>query len=390
MAARETGKAPEKAMDGLLRQTLQHAQPPSGPCPGPEILAAYFERSLDDRETAEYELHLSRCALCREQQAAMARAYTPARLDDRDKARWAWLWDWRWLAPATAVLVVAVVWYARRPEMTAGKSAELPYLAMSRSTEAPSAALSGNQPAPTTPPSDALQKTAPQESGFPAPTAQSLSENQAQALAARKAANELGGNLETDALKKDSNATPSDASGRVDASAPEQPAPAPARLSSTASQAEVASPANAPAPVKAEPKATPLLASRNAKLAAADRRSIETLVRTPNPQVLWRLGAAGLVERSTDGGANWLGQIPSLEAQLTAGSAPAEKICWLAGRDGVILLTTDASAWKVIPSPAKTDFAGVVAEDAFEATVTTTDGRKFTTKDGGANWIPAP
>jgi photosystem II stability/assembly factor-like uncharacterized protein len=106
--------------------------------------------------------------------------------------------------------------------------------------------------------------------------------------------------------------------------------------------------------------------------------------------MLWRIGAAGLVERSTDGGATWLAQTPSPGAQLTAGSAPTEKTCWLVGRNGMILLTTDAAAWKAIPPPAKTDFAGIVAKDAFEATVTATDGRKFTTKDGGANWAPAP
>ncbi len=364
--------------------------------PGPEILAAYFERSLSDTETAKCELHLSRCALCREQQAAMTRAHTPARVDDGEKPRWAWLWDWRWLAPATAVLVLAFVWYARRPEMTVSKSPELPYLAMSRSTEAPPAALSENQPAPTAPASDALQKTAPKENDSRAATTRTLAEKQTQALAARKAANELASNLETDALKKESDAAPSGASAGAGASAPTQPAYAPAPVpaapvpsSSVASQAEVASPANAPARLKAEPKATPLPASRNANLATADQRSIGALVRTPNPQVLWRIGAAGLVERSTDGGATWLAQTPSLEAQLTAGSAPAEKICWLVGRDGVILLTADAAAWKVISPPVKTDFAAVAAKSASEATVTAADGRKFTTTDGGTSWTPA-
>ena len=229
-----------------------------------------------------------------------------------------------------------------------------------------------------------------------------------QTSADRKAADEFAGNLETDslkgALKKDSNDVRRDANAPSAAggASPAVPAPAAPSASSassaTGAQASGAVGAIAGAAASNEPQvasaktkqAAPLaLAGRSPIFAASNLRSAGTLVRTPNPQVLWRLGTAGLVERSVDGGATWAGQIPSAGAQLTAGSAPAENICWLVGRGGVILLTTNGADWKTIAAPAKLDFSAIVAKDAFEATVTTTDGHKFTTTDGGETWSSA-
>ncbi len=67
----------DKAMDGLLRRNLARDADQALVCPEPEVLAAYFERSLDADETETYELHFSQCARCREQLAAMARAGAP-------------------------------------------------------------------------------------------------------------------------------------------------------------------------------------------------------------------------------------------------------------------------------------------------------------------------
>jgi|HubBroStandDraft_6_1064221.scaffolds.fasta_scaffold18143_3 hypothetical protein len=107
MAAREE----DKAMAGLLRRSLaQDAGAGSGPgdCPEPEILAAYFDHSLDAEETARYDLHFSRCSVCREQLAAMARASSVGDADVAEKktaGAWGWLTGPRWLMPAAAMLV---------------------------------------------------------------------------------------------------------------------------------------------------------------------------------------------------------------------------------------------------------------------------------------------
>src|SRR5580692_6803168 len=102
MAARED----DKAMAGLLRRNLAQDAGSGEDCPESEILAAYFDHAFDAQETARYDLHFSRCAVCREQLAAMARAGG----NDAAERKAAGAWDWpRWLVPAAAALVVLLV-----------------------------------------------------------------------------------------------------------------------------------------------------------------------------------------------------------------------------------------------------------------------------------------
>jgi hypothetical protein len=134
----------DKAMDGLLRRNLARGADHALVCPEPDVLAAYFERSLDADEIEMYELHFSQCARCREQLAAMARADAPAAAAADGAAAsssWAWLGDWRWLAiPAAAALAFAIFGFLwMRPS---NKVAEVrpvaPPVALSQPTAMPS------------------------------------------------------------------------------------------------------------------------------------------------------------------------------------------------------------------------------------------------------------
>jgi photosystem II stability/assembly factor-like uncharacterized protein len=109
---------------------------------------------------------------------------------------------------------------------------------------------------------------------------------------------------------------------------------------------------------------------------------------TPNQKILWRVGRAGIIEFSGDGGASWSRQTSNVLADLTAGSAPSETVCWVVGRAGTIVLTTDAgSHWAVLDSPLDEDFGGVRARDARHATVWNLGTSKvFETADGGVTW----
>src|SRR3984885_2120484 len=115
MASRDEKR--DKASADLLRRTLASSAAAPGSqaddCPDPEILAAYTERALDADETARYELHFSRCARCRDELAAMARAVAPAPRPPR--ISWIWTWGWIALAPVTAVLLIAGIFIVRRP-----------------------------------------------------------------------------------------------------------------------------------------------------------------------------------------------------------------------------------------------------------------------------------
>lgn len=131
-----------KLAANLLRQSLsaKGALPDSGEsCADPEILAAYFDRSLDADETAHFESHLSQCSACRRQLAAINRADESAAADTvgtPKSSSWAWIWNWRWLAPAAAALIIAGVWVAGRPMSKSGNQQQ-PLLAMSQSQNEP-------------------------------------------------------------------------------------------------------------------------------------------------------------------------------------------------------------------------------------------------------------
>ena len=115
-------------------------------------------------------------------------------------------------------------------------------------------------------------------------------------------------------------------------------------------------------------------------------RSQEMVISSPDPEVRWRVGVAGSIEHSKDGGKTWSGQIADVSSNLLAGSAPTTKICWIVGRVGEVLRTTDGEHWEKVTPPAAVDLVGIEARDAKHATVTAADGRKFWTEDGGKTW----
>lgn len=119
-----------------------------------------------------------------------------------------------------------------------------------------------------------------------------------------------------------------------------------------------------------------------------------TAART-NPQFVWRFGRRGRIERSTDGGATWAPQSSPVHADLVAGSAPSETVCWIVGRNATILRSTDGVNWQLVPSPKQAeqsaqppDWTSVEARDAQSAVIGTEDGRHFSTSDAGKTWQP--
>ena len=104
------------------------------------------------------------------------------------------------------------------------------------------------------------------------------------------------------------------------------------------------------------------------------------------PPTRWRVLANRTVQRSTTNGATWIPVTIDPALVITNGSAPSRLVCWLIGRTGVVLRTTDGSTFEKVPFPLATDLASIVATDARSATVTTTTGLVYATTDGGASW----
>ena len=109
-------KDKDTAIDGLTRRVLSSDAPgrpaDARDCPSADLLAAYYERSLDAAETARFERHFSTCVHCRQQLAALVRAdeSAPAGHDAHARPIWlSWLTNQWWLVPVSGTLVLAVV-----------------------------------------------------------------------------------------------------------------------------------------------------------------------------------------------------------------------------------------------------------------------------------------
>src|SRR5215472_14996421 len=101
-----------------------------------------------------------------------------------------------------------------------------------------------------------------------------------------------------------------------------------------------------------------------------EERSTDIPVRTPDPQVRYRLTRGGFISRTT------------------AGSAPAPNVCWVVGAKGTIYRTSDGVTWKRVHAPSPADFTALSATDASSATLTAAGGKKFSTANNGKSWQP--
>jgi hypothetical protein len=109
----------------------------------------------------------------------------------------------------------------------------------------------------------------------------------------------------------------------------------------------------------------------------------------PDP-VSWRVWPGGKIEYSFNNNHTWETQKSGVTTDLTGGSAPSAKVCWVVGKAGTILLTTDRGKhWKQVVSPTKEDLAGAFGEDGKRASVWTASHKQsFATNDGGLTWAP--
>ncbi|HEY4907120.1 MAG TPA: hypothetical protein VIH74_06680 [Candidatus Acidoferrum sp.] len=110
-------------------------------------------------------------------------------------------------------------------------------------------------------------------------------------------------------------------------------------------------------------------------------------VPAPSGKTIWRIGQAGVIQRSTDSGTTWSIQPSGVVTDLIAGSAYSDQVCWLVGRNGTVLRTTNGGAtWQKLTSPSNVDLLAVFSINADSATVTDAAGRAFETTTAGAHW----
>jgi hypothetical protein len=110
------------------------------------------------------------------------------------------------------------------------------------------------------------------------------------------------------------------------------------------------------------------------------------IILSPQSSTKWRI-AGPSVQRSSDGGITWQAQATGTTVTLLAGSSPAPTVCWIVGRSGTVLLSTDGATWRRLTFPEPPiDLVAVSAADEMTATVTTANGSIYRTVDAGQTW----
>ena len=337
---------------------------------------------------------------------------------------------WKWAGPAGAVAAGLLVWLAvnemRQPKLVTQAPVQVAENRPAPKLPAP-AAQSKSEPSPE----ESLDRTAATNLAMPdhgkkaVPTApergRAPSRNgelaKVQARVAKKApAPQVADNFE-DRLQAGAEAKEQAQAKNAPASEPKGEAAGgfkPIAAATESVQVE-ASAATAPAPPSA-PAARDEKTKQAAGLASAQRASggavgglaeassgyrKENLLRTADASSVrsifssdgkasWRVGENGLILHSDGGSAEWTAQASGVSAELTAGSAPTEKICWVVGRAGTILRTTDGGEhWRKIPSPIAADLGGIRAADEAHAVIWDSANRlAYQTEDGGKTWKP--
>ena len=349
----------------------------TGSCPDPNVIAGYCDRTLAAAERARWESHFADCARCQQVLAVMARLEDrlprPLPLPEPVPA-WRERWSWTWLAPAAAVLAAGVLWSVIRPTLTPSTLSSPEPSAPAATAEHDSVASKAEARADT-PAREAVGDVARQAAPVRPPRAPARAE-------AAPAPRTQPGRGETAALETTLAKTV--AAGQANVVREE-----PAGIARAGGAAEAVKPAERVAPsdrlaTRAQ-LAEPQAAASHVVLAAAPS-PILTIVASPDPTTLWRIGAGGLVERSTDAGRSWQRQDSGVRAALTAGSSPAPGVCWVVGRQGTVIRTVDGSTWDLVTPPVRADLILVTARDDLSATITAADGRQFVTADGGRTW----
>jgi hypothetical protein len=397
----------DRFIEALLRQKRQDDDlTTTERCVDAEVLAAWVDGSLSAQALADAERHAAGCARCQALLASMART-----MPEVDTRPWWRSVTVKWLVPVAAVATGLVVWVSveRRPEEVVARP--IPEAAGPVATT------------PAAPPSAAPTEVEQ--------NAQRILDARAKA-SANELKKEISAQPGESAASKNTRAESKPAASPVDAvtlsrdalMAPTQ-APARREAAETARQDSPKGPprpvsppqagaaAAAPAPQLRTP-ATPsgvaetvtIQSESTDKLAVAGRGGVgggisafsaAPEIRSPQSDSRWRIVPPSGIQRSVDGGVTWavVDPVPvqpvagaASATVLTTGASPSRDVCWIVGRAGMVLVTTDGATWQRRPIPEAVDLIAVRAIDARTATVTTADGRQFATADGGITWTP--
>jgi len=118
---------------------------------------------------------------------------------------------------------------------------------------------------------------------------------------------------------------------------------------------------------------------------SAGTPEVLAMISPPDQKSGWQVGKNGMIVRRDPDGTTHP-QHSGATTDLTAGAAPSSTVCWIVGRSGTIIRTTDGEHWELITAPTGDNLVAVTSDSANHAVVTTASGQSFATSDGGSSW----
>jgi len=369
--------------------------------PDANLLAAFLEQTLTERERTQVLSHLAECAECREIAALTLPTEAEAAEPARSPVGKGWsvrpILRWGALAAAlSAVVLVAVLRQHSRSRVQTASNTAPPAIMAKASEAAPQA----QQPRPAQPTTTAAKRRAQPKALESASEIAKLQEPAPTPLTKRLSALTRGVVRRT--------LTPPRAQLRPTAATPAFPLSAPSAEISAGPNTELIHAAAQPNAAVEHPPvpnydkrslagAASALTPMRAK--ALQPRLSANAFRSPlqgtaaHPGALWSISPEGKLQRSEDGGKNWeeVGVDDNVEFRVI--QADGREI-WAGGTGGALYHSSDGGAsWtRVNPASGATPATEVIvsiscsSSDLQQITVKTASGTQWVSHDGGQHW----
>ncbi len=405
----------------IMRDRLA-ATPPEDH-PDPDLLGAFAERSLGERERAQVMEHLARCSDCREVVSLAAPALEPTQTVAGVGTKSVWR-SWqvlRWGALAACVVVVGAAVLLRRGEEK-GKIEGLassvheeyrPAVKSPAQEQPPEAAADklaalaelGKAPEPkreaAAVPKQATRRDQPAGAGFGRLTARSSQQAPTRSQPAAPPASQAvgaavlppllnksaGQEKQKDEVEFSSAAKPLNEVVTVEAEA----APS-AELDERLRDSKKDMPGKAKAgqvPAASAVGAFAHQAGLDAAQREGDRKAL--ILSRNQPVSRWALSSEGALQRSLDGGQTWE-RVPVADAAVFHALATVGPEVWVGGAAGLLCHSKDSGAHWIRITPVADgaaltgDITGISFDDPPHGKLTTANGENWITTDGGQSW----